>query len=184
MSLLSRFRKSVMPSSLRSKKSTDNDVQQQNYRKPTKSFNEKSVKSRKSSLSYANHADDDSYYNDTPDRNQRSISKLSTRSSSINANKSMLKNNRAINNNNNNNAPHHHHNGNGDADNGNLSRSNTFTLDEEKQIQNGTYPRLKKKDKSPGHIDNSVCRDEIDLDRSKGMFDLVFCFGSVLMQTK
>lgn len=180
MSLLSRFRKSVMPSSMRSKKSIDNDVQQQNYRKPTKSFNEKSVKSKKSSLSHANHADDGSYYNDLPERNQRSISKLSTRSPSMNANKSMLKNIRA-----NNNTPRHH-NGNGQADNGNLSRSDTFTLDDEKQIQSGTYPRSKKIDKSPGHTDNSGCRDEIDLDRSKGMFDLFcrFCLDANRMTKK
>lgn len=126
MSLLSRFRKSVIPSSMRSKKSIDNDVQQQNYRKPTKSFNEKSVKSK--SFNSYNSRDGTNYY-DGPEKTSRSSSNnKQSRSSIFTPNKSTKSNSN-------------------DVDSAALSRSNTFTLEEEANLKNGTDLRANKKDK-------------------------------------
>lgn len=133
MSLLSRFRKTVIPSSYRNKKSTDaSDVHQHNYRKPTKSFNEKSVKSRSSTQSFTNSYDDDDLVQQSK---HKSVSRnSSTKPSKLSTIGSLAKSAK-------NRASH------GDAaDAGTLSRSDTFTLEEENQIQNGTYPRLKRKD--------------------------------------
>lgn len=161
MSLLSRFRKTVMPSSSRNKKTIEDDAPHHNYRRPTKSFNEKSVKLRNPTQSNTNHANDDYYYHDSRDKNHRSASKLSTRSSAVNTNK-LTKNNQIKNNS-----------GRGnknlsDKDNGNLSRSDTFTLEEEQQLQNGTYTRSMKKDKL-SNIDSHY-GDEMDSNRKRGTF--------------
>lgn len=131
MSLLSRFRRTVLPSTARTKKHHDDDAHHYNYRKPTKSFNEKSVKPR-SPQSYSNSHDDTINHN-TKEKSIRSGTKLS-RSSTITPNKSTK--NRMDNEN--------------DAlDNAALTRSNTFTLEEEANLRNGTYPRSKIKEKTP-----------------------------------
>lgn len=130
MSLLSRFRKTVLPSSSRNKKLADDNVRHYNYRKPTKSFNEKSVKSKNSTTHYTDsHSDDNNHHCDGKEKNERNSCKLSRISTSTvqqSANKNK-NNNHSL------------------ADNATLSRSNTFTLHEEEQFQNGTHPKSKRR---------------------------------------
>lgn len=57
MSLLSRFRRTVVPMSSSRKKANTDDGRLYNYRKPTKSFNEKSVKTRNSPSYTDSHGD-------------------------------------------------------------------------------------------------------------------------------
>lgn len=140
MSFLSRFRRNVLPSTPRSKKviatTADDDVRQFNYRKSTKSFNEKSVKPRNSPL-YINSYDDDNNYKVANEKSSNNIgnSKLYG-SSTLTTNKPKKKKT---------------DNSLGatvaSSRNNNLSRSNTFTLEDEDNLQNGIYPRSLKKGK-------------------------------------
>lgn len=135
MSLLSRFRRTVLPSNSRSKKTIDDDVRHYNYRKPTKSFNEKSVKS-KSSHSCTDSHDGTNYYDakeksaKNTNSNNNNSGRLSRSSIFATSNKSPTKMKSE------------------DVDSGTLSRSDTFTLEEEANLKNGTYQRSKKKEKS------------------------------------
>lgn len=133
MSLLSRFRETVLPSISRNKKLVDDNVRNYNYRKPTISFNEKSVKSKNSAAQYS-HADDNNLHHcDAAEKSARSNRKLSKTSiSKSTVQQSANKNKR---------------NNHSSADNATLSRSNTFTLDEEEQFQNETHSKSKRKDK-------------------------------------
>lgn len=128
MSLLSRFRRTVLPTNSRNKKvsNTDDDVHHYNYRRPTKSFNEKSVKP-KSCQSFANSFNDRNYH-DAKGKSTKGSSKLFM-SSLLAANKSTK--NKIDN----------------SVDNAALSRSNTFTLEEEANLQNVTIPRFQRKEK-------------------------------------
>lgn len=136
MSLLSRFRRTVLPSNSRNKKTIDDDVRHYNYRQPTKSFNEKSVKS-KSSHSCTDSHDGTNYY-DAKEKSAKNSSsnsnnnsgRLSRSSIFATSNKSPTKMKLE------------------DVDSGTLSRSDTFTLEEEANLKNGTYQRSKKKEKS------------------------------------
>lgn len=154
MSLLSRFRRTVLPSSSRSKKTADDDVRHYNYRKPTKSFNEKSVKS-KSSPSYAESHDAANYYDGREksvksNNSNSATSKLSTRSSMFMPNKSTKV--KSV-----------------DVDSAAaLSRSDTFTLEEEANLKNGTYPRSKRKDKSSNADPYRESNAANGFDRHKG----------------
>lgn len=135
MSLLSRFRRTVLPSNSRNKKTIDDDVRHYNYRKPTKSFNEKSVKS-KSSPSCTDSHDGTNYYDakeksaKNSSSNNNNSGRLSRSSMFGTSNKSPTKMKSD------------------NVDSGTLSRSDTFTLEEEANLKNGTYQRSKKKEKS------------------------------------
>lgn len=178
MSLLSRFRKTVIPSSYRSKKSTNSDDVHHNYRKPTKSFNEKSVKSRSSSHSFAN-----SFNDDIPAQQQPQYSKQ----------KSLSRNCNSTNNKSNNNKPSKlstlssltksakaKPNNGYSIDSGTLTRSDTFTLEEENQMRNGTYPRLKKQDTYHDNIGKGKQKKQYEICYYMGLFEtklVRFCFG-------
>lgn len=126
MSLLSRFRKSVLPSSSRGKKvneTVEDDIRYYNYRKPTKNFIEKSIKSKTSQL---NSPHDRNHY----DAKEKSTKNVNIRPSKPSKNKST--NNKTDN----------------SMNNVALSRSDTFTLEEEANLHNGTYTRSPKKEKS------------------------------------
>lgn len=140
MSLLSRFRKTVLPSNSRSKK-VDDDVSQYNYRRSTKSFNEKSVKPRNSHLLIK--SIDNNNYNDGQKKSLRNNGRSNPTTNKSKENKAANKLSAAA----------------------TLSRSNTFTLEDEANLRNGTYPRHHKKGKLPnsGHYrDESNARDEYD----------------------
>lgn len=128
MSLLSRFRKTVLPSNSRNKKvtNTNDNVHHYNYRRPTKSFNEKSIKP-KSSQSCA-----DSFN----DKNHHDLKGKSTKNSNKIFMPSLLTTNKSTKNKIDN-----------PVDNSSLSRSNTFTLEEEVNLQNATLPRSQRKEK-------------------------------------
>lgn len=132
MSLLSRFRRTVLPSNSRSKKvATDNNTRQHNYRKSTQSFNEKSVKPKNSHL-----------YIDTHDDNNQNIAE--GKSSKKNGNSKPVGSSTLILNTSKKNKTDKSF-----VSSATLSRSNTFTLEDEDNIQNGTYPRFHKKGKDP-----------------------------------
>lgn len=140
--LLSRFRRTVLPSTSSSKKHSADDGRQYNYRKPTKSFNEKSVKTRSSQPCTDAHEDTShqqpQHHHHHHQHSAREIREKPNRSSSKLSKSSMLNTNRTTKNRTND-----------SMDNSALSRSNTFTLEDEANFQNGTYPRSKKKEKTP-----------------------------------
>lgn len=161
MSLLSRFRRTVVPTSSSRKKVNTDDGRLYNYQKPTKSFNEKSVKSRNFTSYTDSHGGDGStttgyqyHHRHHPHHHQQQqqyqqqqqqlqqsnpIGKLNAKekvavtrhgsgnmsrsSSTYRTNKtSKTKLDKAI------------------SENSTLSRSNTFTLEEEMNAQNKTHP--------------------------------------------
>lgn len=166
MSFLSRFRKSVVPTSkpkvnttsngssifgggsdrkrpsLRSsyrEKVDDGDEQLRNYRKATKSFNEKSLKPRNSYHSFGHTDEDENRWRSSKSSNGTNKGEhthatppktTTTTTTAGTLTKSSMR------------TP-------------TLSRSDTFTLAEENQVQNGTYARHKKKDNTEnGNGDN------------------------------
>lgn len=147
MSLLSRFRRTVVPMSTRKKPNTD-DSRFYNYQKSTKSFNEKTVKSRNFPSCTDSHGDctnttDHQYQNlhhQQPHQqlNQNLKEKIATRNSfsknvsklsTHNINKSSKpKTDKAL------------------SENVNLSRSNTFTLEKEMNDQSKNQPHSRRKE--------------------------------------
>lgn len=127
MSLLSRFRRTVLPTSSRNKKvtNTDDDVHHYNYRRPTKSFNEKSVKT-KSSPSFADSFNDRNYH-DAKGKLAKGSNKLFMPSLLATNKSTKAKIDNSVDN--------------------ELKRSNTFTLEEEANLQNVTLPRSQRKEK-------------------------------------
>lgn len=136
MSLLSRFRRTVLPSNPRSKNfSAENDSCQYNYRKSTKTFNEKSVKPKNSQLC----ADSKNgiNYNDVNEKLKSST--ISTKKLSKNKPEKSF--------------------------GGSLSRSNTFTLEDEANIENQIYSQSYNKGKFSSYKHNT---DDIS-DEPNGM---------------
>lgn len=156
MSLFSRFRRTVVPMSSSRKKTNTDDGHLYNYRKPTKSFNEKSVKTRNLPSYTDSHGDGTTntgyqYHHHRQHRhqqqqqhqhqqpNQNLKEKVAIRSSSTNTSKSSADiRNKSAKSKTNNGAL---------LDGGTLSRSNTFTLEDELKAENETYPRMKRKEK-------------------------------------
>lgn len=145
MAFLSRFRRTVLPSP-RNKKltaSADDDFHHYNYRKSTKSFNEKSVKLKNSQMCADSY--DDNINNDAkekPTKNSRNnkiyVSTLTTNKSTKNKTDNSL----SV---------------------GGLSRSNTFTLEDEEYFQqNGTYPRIKMENPNAGQYRERNSTDIIE----------------------
>lgn len=172
MSLLSRFRRSVVPVSSKKKTHSD-DSRLYNYRKPTKSFNEKSVIKSKNLPAYTDSAHGDGtttagnqyhhrqeqqhdHHQQQPS-NQNSREKVAVRNSSGNMSKSLpFTTNKTSKPKTNKNT----------FDNGSLSRSNTFTLEEERHAQNETYPYAKRKEK-PLNSGEMTAGSEYDARKSK-----------------
>lgn len=148
MSLLSRFRRTVVPMSSRKKANTD-DGRLYNYQKPTKSFNEKSVKSRNftsytdshgdgtTATGYQYHHRHHQQHHPQQQLQLNSKEKVATRhgsgnmskSSTYNTNKSSkTKMDKTM------------------SENGTLSRSNTFTLEEEMNAQHKAHPHTRQKE--------------------------------------
>lgn len=166
MSLLRRFRETVLPSSSRNKKLANDDVRHYNYRNPTKSFNEKSVKTKNSTTHYTDsHTDDNNHHHcDSKEKNVRNISKLSRRTASTvqqSVKKNKTNNHRL-------------------ADNATLSRSNTFTLDEEKQFQKGYDPKSKRTDKNSDANGKKSYSHQVGPDMGKGKL----FFNKTIKRTK
>lgn len=147
MSFLSRIRKTVTPTSKTKvdnsnittissnndrkrslqrplyREKVDDADQLHNYRKATKSFNEKSLKPQNSYRSYGNSDEDEHRWRSTKSNHKSNDTKKAATHTSATG-KSMKTSIRTP----------------------TLSRSDTFTLDEENKVQNGTYSRYKKKD--------------------------------------
>lgn len=133
MSLLSRFRRTVLPSNSRGRKvatATDNNIRQYNYRKSTQSFNEKSVKPKNSHLDAYTHDDNNQNTAGGKSSKKNGNNKLFGSSLIVNTSKKNKTDKLFV-------------------SSATLSRSNTFTLEDEGNIQNGTYPRFQKKGKDP-----------------------------------
>lgn len=183
MSLLSRFRRTVVPMSSSSssrKKSNTDDGRLYNYRKPTKSFNEKSVKTRNlPSYTVDSHGDGTTttgyQYHHRHHRhqqqqqqpqqhqqqyqpNQNLKEKVAIRNSSGNMSKSSPDTR--------NKSSKSKANNDMLLDSGALSRSNTFTLEEEMNAHNDTYPRAKRKEK-PLSNNNTTAANECVERKSK-----------------
>lgn len=152
MSLLSRFRRTVLPSTSSNKKHSADVGRQYNYRKPTKSFNEKSVKSR-SLQTHSDAHDDINYQNHQQQHHPLNAKEKPTRSNSKISKSSTLTTNKST-----------KTKTNESSDNANLSRSNTFTLEGEHNFHNETYPRSKKKDKTPNGTRSRSGNSGVDFD--------------------
>lgn len=145
MSFLSRIRKSVTPTSKTKvnnsssnssndrkrslqrplyREKVDDGDQLHNYRKSTKSFNEKSLKPQNSYHSYGNSDEDEHRWRSTKSNHKLNDTKKVAAPHTTATGKSMKTS----------------------IHTPTLSRSDTFTLDEENEVQNGTYLRYKKKD--------------------------------------
>lgn len=142
MSLLSRFRKTVTPSksklgsdtkrsaqqSTREKTTSVTDNDHHNYRKSTKSFNEKSLKPKNTYHSYMNSDDDDHHHHHYGRRSSSTnhhTNSMAIPKSSVHSVRE--KNSKSF-------------------DTPPLQRSDTFTLEEENELQNGSYPHYKSRD--------------------------------------
>lgn len=147
MSFLSRIRKSVTPASKTKvnnngnstssggndrkrslqrpvyREKVDDGDQLHNYRKSTKSFNEKSLKPQNSYHSYGNSDEDEHRWRSTKSNHKLNDTKKAATLTTATG-KSMKTSFHTP----------------------TLSRSDTFTLNEENEVQNGTYLRNKKKD--------------------------------------
>lgn len=130
-------KRSVQRSSYREK--VDDDDQLHNYRKSTKSFNEKSLKPKNTYHSYGNSDEDEHRWRSTkPLYKSNDTKRTATHTPSTGkSTKSSFH------------TP-------------TLSRSDTFTLDEENDVQNGTYMRYKKKDNTEYGGDDSNGRSNGD----------------------
>lgn len=120
-------KKSLHRSSLREK--VNDDEQSHNYRKSTKSFNEKSLKPRNSYQSYH------SYGNSDEDEHRWRSSKPTYNNNKSNGTKKAATHTTATD-----------KSTKSSFHTPTLSRSDTFTLDDENDVQNGTYLRYRKKD--------------------------------------
>lgn len=145
MSFLSRIRKSVVPTAKTKVSSSssnrdgdakrllhrsyrekvDDDDQLHNYRKSTKSSIEKSLKPKNAYHSYGNFDEDENHWRSSkPNNKSNEMRRTATHTSARDkSTKSSFH-----------------------TPTPTLSRSDTFTLDEENEVQNGTYSRYKTRD--------------------------------------